>query len=99
MNQARYRAMNEAIRGALDRFHEGGGDGFYDGMCECAVSECSEMITLPIVEYDHVRSNAAWFMVRPEHMMASGERVLEEHGGYWIIEKTGHGRDVAEAEA
>lgn len=99
-NEARFRAANEAATAAVDVFRGDGGDRNVEVMCECALDECNEMLSISSDEYRHVRSHARWFVVRPDHVVAQVESLVEDHGDWWIIEKDpGPGAAVAEQEA
>jgi hypothetical protein len=54
------------------------------------------MVRLTIPDYEAVRGNPRQFIVIPEHD-SSPDRVVEEHEGFTVIEKTGEeGRLVEE---
>jgi hypothetical protein len=97
VNESAFREANEGVRRAVDEFQGNGHD--YEIMCECALTECEDMFELSRAEYEHVRSNARWFAVLPEHALPGAERTVEHHGHYWIIEKLDEGGKVAEARA
>jgi hypothetical protein len=91
-DEALFRARNESIRASIEQLGDGRRHGF---MCECALTDCSEMLELTLDEYAHVRSKPTWFAVLPEHVVREIERPVEKHDEFWIVEKTGVGRDVA----
>lgn len=94
-NESRFRDMNEQVRRAVDQFEQDGDH--YSMMCECALTECADMIELERPEYAHVRSNDAWFVVKPDHVLPAAEVAVEANDRYWIIEKVEAGQRVAEA--
>lgn len=99
INETRFREANEHIRSGIDGLRDGeAGDG-YSMMCECALAECEEMIRAEQHEYRHVRSDPAWFMVRPTHVVRDVELPVEKNERFWIIEKFGMGRAIAQADA
>ena len=55
-------------------------------MCECGKAACAKLIQLTDSEYEHVRSNPCWYVVRPEHVATDVEHVIEWHAEYWIVE-------------
>ena len=57
-------------------------------LCECDDPSCTAIIRLTIPEYEAVRDNPRQFIVIPEHD-AAPDRVVEEHEGFTVIEKTG----------
>lgn len=83
-NQARIRELNDLTRQGIDSFQS---TTSYPVMCECALSECDDMLELPTDDYDAVRSNAGWYVVLPEHTMQAVEEVVEDCGAWWIIRK------------
>jgi len=90
-NESLFRSLNEqldAVRAGVRRA---------EYFCECARPTCAATILLLVEEYEHVRQDGDRFVVLPEHVDRDIERVLEEHGTYWIVEKIGVGRDVADA--
>ena len=68
-------------------------------VCECADISCTEMLTVPLEEYELVRTHAQRFIVAPtdEHVNPELERVVDRLDGYWVVEKIGLAGDVAEA--
>ena len=87
LNEARYRDMNDRVTAAVKRFRNGVGGDRFAVMCECPVSECTQMIELSFAEYRHVRTDGRWFVVWPEHLISAVEDPVERHDTYWIIEK------------
>lgn len=92
-NEARFRDANERTKKAADDFQRE--DTPYAMMCECALTECLDMIQISRDGYAKVRSHPAWFMVRPEHVLQASEEPVEQHEEYWIVEKLGFGAEVA----
>ena len=45
-------------------------------VCECSSTECISTIELTVVEYERVRSNPTWFVIKPDHDVAQVERVV-----------------------
>lgn len=99
-NELLYRRANEAIERAaasspplgtpaelLLYFH-----------CECA-QRCETEIRLTRAEYEHVRSDPAWFALAPGHEDAALEAVAERHERYLVVAKTrAEGIDLAVAD-
>ena len=46
-----------------------------------AVTRCISTIELTVVEYERVRSNPTWFVIKPDHDLAQIERVVSEATG------------------
>ena len=55
--------------------------------CECSNAECISTIELTIVEYERVRSNPTWFVIKPDHDLAQSERVVSRDDGFAVVEK------------
>lgn len=94
-NEALFRDANERIRQGVDALVDRGTVDRYALLCECAASSCQAMVELEREQYRHVRSDPTWFLVRPGHVVEDAEQVIEQHAGFWIVEKIGVGRRVA----
>src|SRR5215211_1932514 len=79
-NESLFREVNERIQypaeGATSEF-----------VCECGNSECRSTIELTVVEYERVRSNPTWFVIKPDHDLARIERVVSRDDGHAVVEK------------
>ena len=87
-NELLYRRANEAIERAAGSspletpaelplyFH-----------CECAM-RCETEVRLTRAEYEHVRSDAAWFVLTPGHEDAEFETVVERNERFLVAAKT-----------
>lgn len=96
-NEARFREANErAIAEATD-FHAARGSWKFEVMCECPITECTDMLPITLDGYTAVRSRPVQFVVLPEHVVPPAERVLGRTDDYWIIEKLGASGDEAES--
>lgn len=87
------RGINEIIRESAHRF--GGGEHVYDFLCECARSDCAELISMQVADYERIRARGDRFVILPGHEVVEIERVVEERNGYLVVEKLGEGRAVA----
>ncbi len=79
-NEQVFRAVNEEI------------DDRPDGppleyVCECADTDCTEVVRLTHREYGHVRSHDRWYLLVPGHERDDLERVVERSEAYLIVEK------------
>jgi hypothetical protein len=82
-NQALIREVNERIEQvAEDAAHP-------EFLCECADTNCVEVIEISIAEYEAIRSSPVQFPVKPGHDYPEFERVVEEHEHYAVVEKFG----------
>ena len=85
-NEAWFREINEQIE--THALKLGPERARYDFVCECADIDCAERLPLTLAEYEHVRAHPARFAVKPGHVHAELEQVVE-HESFWIIEKLG----------
>ena len=93
VNESLVRDVNERIGVGVERFEILGRTDF---LCECAREDCNERIRLTLEEYNRVRTNGSRFILAPGHEQLDLERVVEEHDGWVVAEKTGEGKAVAE---
>jgi hypothetical protein len=56
-------------------------------VCECSNPDCISTIELTVGEYERVRSNATWFVIKPDHDIPQIERVVSRDDGYAVVEK------------
>jgi hypothetical protein len=96
-NEALFREINErlnALQESFDSFTERA-----DFVCECGDVTCGEQITMPLSDYERLRSNATWFAIKPGHEENGVEDVVEKRRGYDIVRKhEGAPADIARAE-
>jgi hypothetical protein len=90
-NEVLFREVNERIAEASQGWD---GDGL-EIFCECADVACAAQIELPRTAYEEARQNAATFVVLPNHVDASVERVVARRRGYVLVEKLGDAAEVA----
>lgn len=96
-NESVFRRHNGTILSAVSEFARI--DSSHGFMCECAISECEDMIDLTVEEYNQVRSDSSWFIVRPGHVIGGVEILASDRGHYWVVEKTGIAGEEARARA
>ncbi|MCW2974831.1 MAG: hypothetical protein JWM06_112, partial [Actinomycetia bacterium] len=66
-------------------------------VCECGDGTCTEQIELDIPTYERIRADAALFVVRPGHIFAEVEDLVEQADGYDLVRKSsGEARRLAE---
>jgi len=60
-------------------------------VCEGGDDSCADLVSLLTSEYEHVRSNSAWFLIALDHEILSGdsERILETYEHHHVVEKSG----------
>ena len=67
----------------------------YEFFCECADTSCLERVGLTLEEYEHIRAEPTRFVVRPGHVVAEIEFVVERDAGHVVIEKHGEAGKIA----
>jgi hypothetical protein len=92
-NEAMFRSVNETVEAAA---RTAGIAEPVTFLCEWGDETCAEGIPMTIDEYEHVRSEPTHFAVRPGHVAADVELVVERTEHYWIVEKVGEAAEVAE---
>lgn len=80
-NQALFREVNEQIAQMAD------GYGLTEFVCECSNPDCIEVISVRNSDYEFVRDNPTWFVIRKDHDIPEIERVVSENDGYAVVEK------------
>ena len=89
-NQSRFREVNERIEylaevnERIGYLAEGSTTEF---VCECSSTECISTIELTVVEYERVRSNPTWFVIKPDHDLVQIERVVSRDDGFAVVER------------
>lgn len=93
-NQSLFRAVNERMR-ALNESFALVTDTFTIA-CECADTDCVEMLEIQPEDYLRLRTEPRHFAVLPGHVYADVENVIRETEQYVVVEKFGTASDVAE---
>jgi hypothetical protein len=65
-------------------------------LCECGRQGCDSVITMTVVDYDGIHSQADRFVVLRGHENAEIEKVVEERADYFVVDKVGEAEDIAE---
>jgi len=60
--------------------------------CECARDRCLEKIDLNAELYEPILANRYQFLLVPDHVAPSVERVVEAHETFVVVEKIGEAR-------
>ena len=102
LQERRFAANQTVFRRSNERLHrrlEASAPDLVPYVCECGDESCSDFISLLSHEYEHVRSNSAWFLIALDHEILSGgtERIAETHERYQVAEKSGAAGALAEA--
>lgn len=96
LNEALFREVNERLVDVNETFS--GVSGVLEIVCECGDISCSEQLTIPQQDYEHLRSDPTWFAVVPGHEVARAELIIISRDGYDIVQKR-EGAAAAEAKA
>jgi hypothetical protein len=95
-NEDIFRQLNEHLEVASS----GEGGDIKGFVCECSDISCTEVLAVPLEDYERVRRASTWFIVAPgeEHVDTGGiEHVVERTPGFWVVEKIGLAGAVADA--
>jgi hypothetical protein len=84
-NEALFREVNDRIERVTETLQVATDS--LQILCECGNASCTEHITVPVSEYERVRSDSELFFVRAGHELLDVEHVVEEHGEYDIVRK------------
>src|SRR5438093_9013155 len=93
-NEVAFRTANEELGRKRQELQLEGTTPF---LCECHNESCTELLQLELGEYERVRENPRQFVIVPGHD-SGGDKVVEEHDRYALVEKTGLGGVIAEEE-
>jgi hypothetical protein len=88
-NQALCREVNERIEALAETV------GDLRLLCECADLECTEILSLSVAEYEHIRSSSVRFPIAIGHEAPEVENVVLLHDRYAVVEKRGKAAEVS----
>jgi hypothetical protein len=91
-NEALFREVNEGIERGLWPEQQSAPVAF---RCECARLDCSEPVEIVVAEYERIRGNPRWFIVRNGHELPDFEIVVERTDRYAVVEKLGRTGETA----
>jgi hypothetical protein len=89
-NQALFRDINNKLRD----LHPLRSEDVVGFLCECGAGGCMTTISIPLAKYAEIRSHPRRFITLPGHHHPEVERVVEDHGGWTVVEAFS---DVADA--
>ena len=92
-NESVFREVNERIGDAAAEFGVPDEASF---VCECGDAECTNMVSMTLLEYGDVRSEGRRFAILPGHEDTSVERVVARTDRFSVVEKVGAAGAVAE---
>jgi hypothetical protein len=96
-NEVLFRDLNERMKeiGATIALEE---PEALELFCECGRSDCVAKLTISTDAYERVRANPERFIVAVGHDAQEVEEVVEQHNGYWIVEKHEEEAQIAREE-
>jgi hypothetical protein len=86
LNETIFRDVNERVEEVLLTL-EPAPPKALEIFCECGRADCLEKITVPLSEYEDVRSRPERFLTAPGHNVPDVEDVVAQRAGYWVVEK------------
>lgn len=92
-NQSTFRDANEKIVAAAGEI--GVSQHAVPFICECAETSCTQVLLIDLAEYSAVRRHPRRFLHATGHHDDVGF-VVEMHGNYIVVEKTGLAGEIAE---
>jgi hypothetical protein len=94
-NDATFRSANERIAESAVEYEMGERIPF---ICECADTECTQIVQLSLHEYEAVRQHSRHFLNAPGHQVAAGPvvQVVADKKDFVVVEKLAHAGEVAE---
>jgi len=91
-NQLVFREVNERIAELNGGWQDKAVSLF---VCECSDQACAESLEVTLAEYEHVRADAARFIVLPGHEQPGVEHVVQGCARFVVVEKDGADATVA----
>jgi hypothetical protein len=67
--------------------------------CECVKLHCGSRFRLSQEHWEEARSRSDRFVVAPGHVDPDVEVVVERHPAFWLVEKRGDAKEIAEETA
>lgn len=83
-NEAMFRVANERMAGWEEQHVQSQTEPYY---CECADPDCREKVVLRKADYERIRADSSHFVIVPGHEVPDVETVIEQQGGWAIVEK------------
>jgi hypothetical protein len=82
-NEAFFRAVNEGIAEASERFESDEAE----FLCECGDARCTHRIEVSLEDYENVRSHPTRFIVKRGHVAPDVEEVVQRRRRYAVVDK------------
>jgi hypothetical protein len=83
-NEALFREVNEQIKQVNEDTPAGSEADF---VCECGDPDCTDPVSLTLVEYEEVRRDATHFAVLPGHVVPDVEVVVARNDRFAVVKK------------
>ncbi len=84
-NESLFREVNERIKHVNEEMDARAETDF---LCECGDAECTEPVSLTLVEYEEVRSAPTHFAILPGHCDPEVEKVVARNDRFAVVRKT-----------
>jgi hypothetical protein len=84
-NEILFRDVNERLKGVSEGF----GDVLpeFEIICECGNAVCTTRISMTLGDYEQLRASGTHFAVRRGHESLDIETIVEDRGGYLVVQK------------
>lgn len=86
------RAVNEQIRRISASFDF---QSQVELVCDCTRPGCLDVLRVSPHEYERVRRFPTRFLLKPGHITDVSERIVDEVGGFVVVEKVGSEAEIA----
>jgi hypothetical protein len=83
-NEALFREVNERIKDVNEDAPAGAESNY---VCECGDPECTDPVSLTLVEYEEVRRDPRHFAVLPGHVVPDVEVVVARNDRFAVVRK------------
>jgi hypothetical protein len=84
-NEALYRSVNEKIESLSAAF--GAITETMSVVCECGDASCAEQIEVSVPDYERIRAEPTFFIIRPGHEVSDIEEVVERTDEFHVVRK------------
>jgi hypothetical protein len=92
-NESLFRELNEELERGLSGVDRDP-DERAAFVCECGHPDCSQMVKVPLDDYQRAHEADDHFVILPGHEKPEAERVVEEHEDWVVVEK----KDIGDVE-
>ena len=95
-NEASFRSINETLGESLSTIGVEVGE-LAAFVCECGHPECSQLVQLPLPDYERIRGDSRRFLIVPGHDIPGVEDVVDTTARFAVVQKHEDVRDIVEA--